>query len=99
MDEPPFVISVVRSGGFAGLRREWTIEVNAAAEAQRWRPMIDACPWDEDASVGTPDGFVYSVRANDRTAVVPESRLDGPWRQLIDEVRRCSPGAAPNDPA
>ena len=28
MDDLPYVISVTRSGGFAGLRREWTIEVS-----------------------------------------------------------------------
>ena len=98
MDGLPFVISVVRSGGFAGLQREWTIEVTAAEEAERWHPIIDACPWDENDAVGNPDGYVYSVRANDRTAVVAENRLDGPWRQLVDEVRRCSPGESQQAP-
>jgi hypothetical protein len=91
MDDLPFVISVARSGGFAGLRREWTIEVTATDEAEHWCPIIDACPWDEDDALGNPDGFVYAVRAADHTAVVPESRLDGPWRRLVDEVRRRSP--------
>jgi hypothetical protein len=90
MDQLPFVVSVVRSGGFAGLRREWTVEVTAEDEAQRWLPIIDACPWDQDESTGYPDGFVYAVRAADRAAIVPENRLDGPWRQLVDEVRHAA---------
>ena len=94
MDDLPFVISVVRSGGFAGMRREWTVQVTAADEATRWYPIIEACPWDEDGAVGNPDGFVYAVRAAHHIAVVPENRLDGPWRQLVDEVQRHAPESA-----
>jgi hypothetical protein len=93
MLEPPFVVSVVRSGGFAGLRREWTIEVTASDEAERWYPIIQACPWDEGETPGRPDGFVYDVRAADHAAVVPEDRLDGPWRRLVEEVRRGVDGS------
>jgi hypothetical protein len=88
--ELPFVVSVVRSGGFAGLRREWSVEVSAEDEAHRWVPIIDACPWDDDEPVGNPDGFVYDLRAADHVAVVPENRLDGPWRQLVEEVLRAA---------
>jgi hypothetical protein len=95
MQKVPFVISVVRSGGFAGLRREWSIEVTAVEEAERWHPIIDACPWDEDEGPGNPDGFVYALRAADNSAVIPENRLEGAWRQLVDEVRRCSPDRTP----
>jgi hypothetical protein len=95
MHEVPFVISVVRSGGFAGLRREWSIEVTAVEEAERWHPIIDACPWDDDEASGNPDGFVYALRAADNSAVIPENRLEGPWRQLVDEVQRCSPDQTP----
>jgi hypothetical protein len=88
MDELPFVISVVRSGGFAGLRREWTIEVSAPDDAERWRPIVDACPWDDAVGHPVPDGFVYDFRVAQHEAVVPERELDGPWRQLADEVKR-----------
>jgi hypothetical protein len=92
MQELPFVISVVRSGGFAGMRQEWTIEVTAADAAEHWHPIIDACPWDEDETLANPDGFVYTVQAAEHTAMIPAHRLTGPWRQLVDEVRRGSPG-------
>ena len=91
MDDLPFVITVARTGGFAGLRREWSIEVSAPDEAEHWRPIVDACPWDAtDVPGATRDGFVYAVRVADHEAVVPEHELDGPWRQLVDEVRRSA---------
>lgn len=91
MDELPFVITVARTGGFAGLRREWSIEVSAPQEADHWRPIVEACPWDAAADGdATADGFVYAVSVADHAAVVPERELDGPWRQLVDEVRRSA---------
>ncbi|MET0448762.1 MAG: protealysin inhibitor emfourin [Aeromicrobium sp.] len=92
MDELPFVISVVRSGGFAGLRREWTIEVSAPDDADRWRPIVEACPWDDATGSPVADGFVYDFRVAEHEAVVAERELDGPWRQLADEVRRSADG-------
>jgi len=88
MDELPFVITVVRSGGFAGMRREWSIEVTAQTEAERWRPIVEACPWDDVTGDPVADGFVYDFRVADHEAVVAERELDGPWRLLADEVRR-----------
>jgi hypothetical protein len=90
MDELPFVITVARSGGFAGLRREWSIEVSAPQEADRWRAIVEACPWDDVPAGSTPDGFVYDLRVADHEAVVSERELDGPWRLLVDEVRRSA---------
>jgi hypothetical protein len=93
MDELPFVITVARTGGFAGLRREWSIEVSAPQDADRWRPIVEACPWDAaDPTAATADGFVYDLRVADHAAVVAERELDGPWRQLVDEVRRSAEG-------
>lgn len=91
MDELPFLITVVRSGGFAGLRREWSVEVSAPQEAEHWRPIVEACPWDDaPCEATTPDGFVYDFRVADHQAVVAERELAGPWRQLADEVRRAA---------
>lgn len=90
-DEIPFVISVVRTGGIAGLRREWTIEVGVPEEVQHWQPIIDACPWDTPRGDDHPDGFVYDVRASHREAKVPEQELSGPWQLLVEEVQRSAP--------
>jgi hypothetical protein len=88
MDDLPFVITLVRSGGFAGIRREWSIEVVAADEAEYWCPIIEACPWSDVTGDGNPDGYVYDFRVADHEAVVPERELDGPWRELAEQVRR-----------
>lgn len=87
MDELPFVITVARTGGFAGLRREWMIEVSAPQDAERWRPIVEACPWDDVSTSTSADGFVYDLRVADHAAVVAERELDGPWRALVDAVR------------
>jgi hypothetical protein len=90
-DELPFVISVVRTGGLAGLRREWAVEVGAPDEAERWCPLIEACPWDSSGGVNHPDGFVYDVRASRLEAQLTEHELDGPWLVLVEEVQRDAP--------
>ncbi len=81
-------ISVVRSGGIAGMRKAWDVQLDDSAEdAEAWRSLIEDCPWDaapDDAA--TPDRFVYRITVNDRTVTVPESAL-GPWRALTDRVR------------
>jgi hypothetical protein len=90
-DELPFVISIVRSGGFAGLRREWTVEVSAPEEAEHWRPIIEACPWDDPGEDPQPDRFVYDLRASRHAARVREQDLSGPWQLLVEEVQRAAP--------
>ncbi|MCS5719941.1 hypothetical protein N1027_17560 [Herbiconiux sp. CPCC 205763] len=45
---------------------------------------------------GGADRFVYTIRvflptAEERDARVPEQRLDGPWRNLVDRVKDASP--------
>lgn len=41
-------IVVVRSGGFAGLRREWRVDAGDD-DADRWLLLVEACPWDDDS--------------------------------------------------
>ncbi|WP_207457783.1 protealysin inhibitor emfourin [Herbiconiux sp. SYSU D00978] len=124
-DAPRLVLVVARSGGFAGLTRRWRVEVRDEADAARWRPLVDACPWEASAPSAVPDssgpaspgpgasapgasapgtsardGFVYRISLADttapgarpgapqeRTATVPESSLDGPWRALVERVQ------------
>jgi hypothetical protein len=90
-DEVPFVISVVRTGGLAGLRREWTVEVGVPDDLPHWQPLIEACPWDASGGDNHPDGFVYDLRANTREARVPERELSGAWQHLVEEVQRSAP--------
>ncbi len=84
--DPVLVVRVIRTGGFAGLRRQWQIEAASEDEARRWWPLVEACPWDTPPGECVPDGFVYEVVANDRSATLAEQQLDGPWRDLVDAV-------------
>lgn len=93
--EARVVIAVVRSGGIAGIRRQWRVEAESD-DAVNWIDLIDQCPWDQDtgdADTGA-DRFVWSIRARTpserRERELPDSALDGPWRALVDAVRAAS---------
>lgn len=91
------VVLVVRSGGVAGVTRRWRA-APPPEDTPRWVTLIDECPWD-DASrsrAGAQPGadrYVWRIEAStageepERRADVPDSRLDGAWRVLVDEVR------------
>jgi hypothetical protein len=90
----PVVIAVVRTGGIAGIRRQWTVEPDPA-EAPRWITMVERLPWDDDADAGRgADRFVRLIRVRTpserRERELPDSALDGPWRELVDAVRAAS---------
>jgi len=88
------VIAVVRTGGIAGIRRQWQVEARPD-DAVPWIELIDSCPWDQetDADAGA-DRFVWSIRARTpserRERELPDSALDGPWLALVDAVRAAS---------
>lgn len=104
------VVRVVRTGGIAGLRREWRVEAGVD-EATRWSALIEDCPWEGEAAVPASgaDRFVWRIDARcadrpPRTAEVSDAALTGPWRALVEEVRSQgsagptpspSPGASP----
>ncbi len=91
-------ILVVRTGGFAGIRRAWRV-LAEGAEIEAWTPLIDACPWDAvhaaEAVASSPaagaDRFAWEVAAArgdaDQRALLSETDAAGPWRELIDRVR------------
>ncbi|GAB3631968.1 hypothetical protein GCM10027421_13210 [Microbacterium shaanxiense] len=93
-DEPGFLIVVIRTGGIAGIRRRWRV-VPPHDEEPHWIELIDSCPWDDpsaDPQRGA-DRYVWSIQARTPRArlerELPESALDGPWRQLVDAVREA----------
>lgn len=88
------VIAVVRSGGIAGIRREWQVEPDPT-DAPEWITMIDSCPWDEDLETTRgADRFVWVIRVRTpserRERELPDSQLAGPWRELVDAVRAAA---------
>jgi len=96
------IVTVTRSGGFAGLTRQWRAEPPAAS-TERWIAMIDRCPWDAAQSAPGPgaDRLAWSIHActpvADRSADLAETALTGPWRDLVDEVRSAASAREPSN--
>jgi hypothetical protein len=88
---PRVRILVVRSGGFAGIAREWHLETHG----EDWVGLIEACPWgavrDDPLS---RDRFVWRIEARmgrrRRTARVPDRELEGAWRELVQRVQAAA---------
>ncbi|WP_344091023.1 protealysin inhibitor emfourin [Microbacterium deminutum] len=88
-------MTVVRTGGFAGLRREWRAEPDDH-EASHWVTLIEECPWDAVAigrRVTGADLFMWRLDARcggeKREAELADPDVQGPWRDLIDAVREA----------
>src|SRR5690349_7446265 len=61
----PVSVTVTRSGGFAGLSREWRAEAEGS-DAERWRALIEGCPWEAVAILRDDTGadrFVWRLDA------------------------------------
>jgi len=91
--DPRVVIAVVRTGGIAGIRRRWRVEPDPD-DASQWIALIERCPWDDEgADDSGADRFVWTIRARTpsekRERDLPDSQLSGPWRELVDAVRRA----------
>lgn len=85
------VVTVERSGGFAGIRRSWQVVLDDERAVADWLPVVEACPWGEEPVFApAPDRFVYRISARfprlRRAATVPEQHMTGPWRELLDRV-------------
>lgn len=84
------VIRVIRTGGFAGGRRDWQVQ-GAASE---WLPLVEACAWRSiPPDHGSADRYEWRIEVRGRvrrTARVPDSALDGPLRDLVERVQTVS---------
>lgn len=95
-DAAAIMVRVVRTGGFAGLKREWTAEPGSGEESV-WIALIEDCPWDAAAAgtgVDGADRFVWiievRVRRAEMSARLGDGDMTGPWRALVDAVREFS---------
>jgi hypothetical protein len=79
-------VVVSRSGGIAGLRVTWDVQVDEQPDAAAWVQFLQELPWDEAA----PDRFVYRIRCAPHEVVLAEPQVNGAWRDLIDRVRAAS---------
>ncbi|QAY60695.1 hypothetical protein ET475_12350 [Microbacterium protaetiae] len=91
-EQPIVSVTVVRTGGFAGIRRQWSAQP-PEPERPRWVMLIRQCPWD-DADAADPAGadrFTWHIDAqlgdDDHRVELPETSLHGPWRDLVAEVQ------------
>lgn len=96
-------ITVQRSGGVAAITRVWTVDAATSEDKQRWVPLVEACPWDQVPSrgyagaqaaaresgkaAGQPDRFMYSIRAGQHRATLPETEVTGPWHTLVENAK------------
>lgn len=97
-------ISVERTGGIAAMTRVWTVDARSKTAINQWEPIVEACPWDavprtpraaaEQFAGSQPDRFIYSIRAGDRRAALPERAVTGPWRVLVDRTRAAAQESA-----
>jgi hypothetical protein len=93
-------ISVERTGGIAAMTRVWTVNAEDETARNQWQPLVEACPWDsvprtpraaaQQFSGVQPDRFIYSIRAGQRRAALPEQAVTGPWRVLVDSTRAAA---------
>jgi len=72
-------ILVVRTGGFAGLRRAWRVSA-AGSEATEWSDLVSACPWEaerrSDEAPGA-DRFTWEITAADAGSSGEEAAIAG----------------------
>jgi hypothetical protein len=79
-------VTVTRSGGFAGLTQTWSVDASPA----EWRSLLDSLPWDRRPTVASVDRYVYRIRVSRRQITLPEERVEGPWRELVERVRAAA---------
>jgi hypothetical protein len=87
-------VVVSRSGGFAGIRVTWEVQVDEQPDAQRWVDFLEQLPWDDvGGSDPKPDRYVYRIRFAPHEVVLPETQVSGPWRELVDRVKAVNEGS------
>ncbi|GAA2457608.1 protealysin inhibitor emfourin [Agromyces soli] len=95
-------VIVQRSGGLAGLRLTWQVEVDAQPDRDDWVLLLDELPWHEvPAAPPEPDRYVYRISCPPNEVELAERQLTGPWQQLVERVRRTAApqrGGAPRRP-
>lgn len=98
-------VIVSRSGGFAGIRLTWQVQLDDRPDAPEWLALIAELPWNElTPSAPEPDRYIYSIRCAHKSATLTEPQLDGPWRELVTRVQQTvrpepqRPGGASAEP-
>jgi hypothetical protein len=79
------------------MTRTWSLEVSPAEAQERWLPLADRAAEDDrgdqtQREQAERDRYVYHIVIGYQEVTLPESRLDEPWKELIDRARRGSRG-------
>jgi hypothetical protein len=93
-DETVLEVTVVRTGGIAGMSRRWSVTPEDAEDVD-WVSLVTACPWHDGGSPTTgADRYRWAVSARcaarREEADLADQDVHGPWRALIDAVRAAS---------
>jgi hypothetical protein len=93
-------VYVYRSGGLAGLRLMWHVEVDEQPDRDDWYILIRRIPWNQPPPVPPePDRYIYRIRCEPHEATLAERQLTGPWRELVERVRDTTePRRSDTDP-
>ncbi|WP_431044532.1 protealysin inhibitor emfourin [Streptomyces sp. P1-3] len=81
-------ITVIRSGGFAGITRRAELDTTGRPDARHVEALAhQALETDQGASPrGVPDGFRYEITVDGRTAHCADPRLSEAQRELVRTV-------------
>ncbi|WP_232383711.1 protealysin inhibitor emfourin [Actinomadura violacea] len=77
-------VTVVRSGGFAGIRRRGEADSATDPMLARLAGRVDLSSVPPPGRI--PDQFVYDIDIDGRHATVGEAQLSGPLRELVHHV-------------
>ena len=93
-------VFVYRSGGLAGLRLVWHVEVDEQPDRDDWYVLIRRIQWKQPPPVAPePDRYIYRIRCDPHEATLAERQLTGPWRELVERVRETTePRRSDTDP-
>jgi hypothetical protein len=84
-------ITVVRSGGIAGISTSWEVTIDDRDDRESWIGLIEQLPWNSTTRTGAaPDRFSYRIRCARRQVTIAEQQLTGPWRELVERVQEAS---------
>ncbi|MEO3768035.1 protealysin inhibitor emfourin [Streptomyces sp. B8F3] len=83
-------ITVTRTGGFAGLTRQATLDTAGRADAAGLEALAGRALAEGSAvpPAGVPDGFAYRLTADGRTAHFADPRLTDAQRALVRTVMK-----------
>ncbi|NMH97251.1 hypothetical protein HF526_07970 [Pseudonocardia sp. K10HN5] len=80
-------ITVTRTGGFAGLRLQRSVDTAQRADASEWDELVKTARLDSvSRPKNKPDRFTYRVEVDGRTVTVAEPDLHGPLHTLVERV-------------